>query len=78
MVQNFTLNHLIRYIYKETSASETLAIAQQLDEDYEMQKAYEELISSYQQLPKASFAPSDRTIGNILSYSKQTTVEPQH
>ena len=78
MTQKFTQQHLIQYIYKETSAAETLAIAGALQEDWDLNESYEELLLGYQQLPKAKFNPSPSTLNSILNYSKQTAVEAQH
>ena len=75
MKQNFTPNHLIKYLYKETSASETLAINEALNEDRVLMEEFEELFQAYQQLPKVTFSPSAATIQNILGYSELKTME---
>ena len=75
MKQTFTSDHLLRYIYRETSASETLAIA--LREDDALWNKYEMLHQAYRQLPKATFRPSGKAIQHILAYSKQPAVEKQ-
>ncbi len=77
MKQTFTSEHLLRYIYRETATSETLAIEAALREDDQLWDKYEGLHASYRQLPKATFRPSSKTIQNILTYSKQTAVEKQ-
>jgi len=76
-MQKFTPNDLIRFIYKETSASETLAIMDALVEDQELAAAYEDLTKGFSQLPKVTFAPKTDSISNILNYSKQTSFETQ-
>ena len=78
MKQHFTKNDLIRFIYKETSASESLAIAEALNEDPVLFDEYEELYLAYQQLPKAKFSPAPSSLQNILRYSEQTVVETLH
>jgi hypothetical protein len=77
MKQNFTSDHLLRYIYKETTASETLAIDAALHQDDTLWNKYAMLLEAYRQLPKATFRPSSKAINNILAYSKQTAVEKQ-
>jgi hypothetical protein len=77
MKQNFTPNHLIKYLYKETSASETLAINEALAQDRALLEEYQGLLNAYQQLPKVKFNASSSSIKNILGYSKQTTLEKQ-
>ena len=71
MKHNYTQNDLIRFLYKETNASETIAIGEALTEDYLLFEQYQELLEGYQQLPKARFAPSSSAIQNILAYSEE-------
>ena len=71
----FTLNHLIKYIYRETSIAETMAINEALHDDFELREKYQELLLGFQQLPKVKFNPSPAAIQNILKYSEQRTVE---
>ncbi len=75
MKQKFTPNHLIRYIYNETTAAESMAIEDAMDSDWNLYEAYEELLSGYLELPKAGFRPSPSSIRNILKYSAQSAVE---
>ena len=75
MELKFTKNDLIRYIYKETSVAETLAINEALRSNPEMHVKYQELLQGYQQLPKAKFSPSASAIQNILRYSQLTALE---
>ena len=77
MKQKFTQHHLIKYLYKETSASETLAINEALSEDRALFEEYKGLLAAYQQLPKVKFNASSSSIKNILGYSKLTTLEKQ-
>ena len=76
MLVDSTLNHLVRYLYKETSTLESLEIAEELDCDFETREAYQELESSFRQLPKVTFSPKLSSIQAILRYSKRTAVEP--
>lgn len=75
MKQKFTHNHLIKFIYNETNVEETLAIKDALNSDSAFSDDYNQLMQGFNQLPKASFAPSDVSIQNILAYSEKTTVE---
>ena len=75
MKEKFTPNHLIKYIYKETSAVETIAISEALLEDEVLFEQYQELLLGFQQLPKVKFNPSPSAIQNILRYSQQSIVE---
>ena len=78
MDQKFTKNHLIRFIYKETTVAETMAINDALNEDFELLEKYHELMQGFHQLPQVKFNPTDASIQSILRHSKQTSVEPQH
>ena len=75
MKQSFTPNHLIQYLYNETTASETLAINEALNEDQALLEEFKSLHEGYQQLPKVKFSPSSSTIQDILGYSERTTLE---
>lgn len=72
MKQKITKNDLIRYIYKETSITETLAITEAISRDWELFEEYEVLMHSFQLLPKVKFDPSAATIQGILSYSQNS------
>jgi len=74
----FTKNHLLKFIYKETTVSETMAINEALNEDFDFLEKYHELMQGYHQLPKVKFNPTKSSIQSILRHSKQTSVEPQH
>jgi len=65
-----TQNDLIRFLYKETNASETIAIGEALCENPVLAEQYEELQIGYNMLPKAKFSPSSSAIQNILGYSE--------
>jgi len=75
MKQTFTLNHLVKYLYSETSASERLAIDEALTSDVSLRETYDELLAAYQQLPKVSFSPAESSVQNILNYSSRTALE---
>ena len=77
MKQNFTLN-LTRFIYKETSVAESVAIKNALQENWQLNESYQEMKAAFNQLPKVTFSPSPSSIQNILRYSKTTAVETQH
>ncbi|HRD79534.1 MAG: hypothetical protein IAE84_13530 [Saprospiraceae bacterium] len=78
MLQTCTRNDLIRFIYRETTLTENLAVRQALDEDIFLREAYEELYEGYRQLPKATFSPAPSAVRNILAYSAQTALEQQY
>ncbi len=75
MEQTFTSDHLIRFLYKETSASESLAIDAAIHEDADLWEEYRALREAYHQLPKVTFRPSKNAIQQILKYSAHKAVE---
>lgn len=75
MEQNFTPNDLIRYLYKETSAPETLAIREALLESPSLKNQYDEMLAGYHMFPKVKFRPSPHAIQNILKFSAMSAVE---
>ncbi len=75
MEQSFTQNDLIKYIYKETSLTETLEIGAALEEDYDLMEQFKALMVGFIKLPKATFAPTKLSLQNILKYSSQNLVE---
>jgi hypothetical protein len=78
MEKNLTQLDLIRFIYKETTAAETIKIAEALNGNPLLKEEYEELFDGYQQLPKAKFSPRPSTLENILRYSEQNALNPMH
>lgn len=74
MQVNFTKEDLVRLIYRETNASETLTMLDAIDADPVLLTEYERLLESYQQLPKVTFYPSSKTIRDVLDYSKHATL----
>ena len=74
MQENFTTNDLIRFIYRETNTSETLAINDALEANSSLYAEYENLMEGFQTLPKVSFQPSNKILDSILNYSRHTTL----
>ncbi|MCU0349080.1 MAG: hypothetical protein MUC59_19230 [Saprospiraceae bacterium] len=78
MEQYYTQLDLVRYIYRETSATEALEIAEALQADPLLMEEYQELYQGYLQMPKAKFSPKPSALQNILRYSEQTALNPMH
>ncbi len=77
MKQTFTTDQLIRFLYKETSASETFAIKQALNSSKELMEEFRNLQAAQQQLPKVKFSPKRSTLQNILRYSKSAAIQQE-
>lgn len=68
---------LMRFMYREMSASEALDFSQILDENRPLRREFDSLLEAKVSLPKVRFNPSDETLENILRYSSQTAFETQ-
>lgn len=70
MEQDYTSNVLIKYLYRETSLTETLEIENAISEDSKVKAEYQRLKNGYARFPKVKFYPTDKTISNILTHSR--------
>jgi hypothetical protein len=77
MIKTFTPNDVIRYIYKETSEEESKLIAYTLLTDTELRTFYEEMKGMKQEISKLMNEPSERTLGRILTYSREFHKRPR-
>ncbi|MGK0388567.1 MAG: hypothetical protein ACI94Y_001297 [Maribacter sp.] len=72
---NYTTEDLIRFIYKETSAKESIHITEQIGADWKLKEEYQTLKEGYGKLPKVKFSPKKETLRNILAYSSTAQLE---
>ena len=72
----YTPEDLIRYLYKETSASENTAIKAALDQDWTLKEKFNILESSLKILDKATESPRAEVVSRIMDYAQKTMVEP--
>ena len=70
MIKTFTRDELIRYIYGETTNTETEEIVKDVLCDNESHMEFEELVDMKQELDQVKMEPSDHVIRNILDYSR--------
>ena len=75
MTQKFTSNDLVRFIYHETTASETLRIEQAMESDPALRAEYELLLNGHRVYPRVKFNARKSTLQAILSYSQKATLE---
>jgi hypothetical protein len=76
MAQNFTQLDIIRCLYKETSAWETINLMEAMKADVLLLEEYQELESACRQLPKAKFNVRPSVLESIRNYSEQTALNP--
>lgn len=77
MAINFTPELLVRYIYRETTTSETLAIMDSLQDNYALREEYNTLYKAYKELPNVRFNPAKGCLKKILNYSALNAVGEQ-
>ena len=70
MIKTFTQNDLIRYIYQETTKEENTEIENALIFDDGLLDELNELQLTVDGISKIERSPSQKSIDNILSYSK--------
>ncbi|MDR6563618.1 MULTISPECIES: hypothetical protein [unclassified Arcicella] len=77
MIQTFTQHDVIRYVYQETTEEENLMIQDGLVHDNEMLEFYLDMLDVKAGLDKSFQQPSERSIDNILAYSRNHTESHQ-
>ena len=75
MEQNSTRNLFIKFLYRETSSTETSRVKQLLATDRAAFEEMEGLRKAFRQLPKVKFKPTNETLSKILTYSRFSFVE---
>lgn len=70
MIKTFTQDDVVRYIYGETSEEENAEMLNSFLFDDDLAKTYANLSEIVSGLSDAEKSPSDKTVDNILSYSK--------
>jgi hypothetical protein len=74
-MHNFTPEDLLRFLYKETSPTQTAQILAALESDWSLREKLEVISSARKRLKKLSLSPSKRTIENIMNYAEKGIVE---
>jgi len=74
MKQSFTQQHLVKFLYRETSTSEMLSVNEALHQDPVLRQEYDQLMQAQQQLPRVQFRPAAASIHRILKYSECSSV----
>ncbi|MCR6722405.1 MAG: hypothetical protein NVV59_19415 [Chitinophagaceae bacterium] len=72
---NFTPEHLIQYLYKETSPEQTAAIEDALVRDWTLREKFEVLKASKSRLDTLLESPRTEVVLNVLNYAREKSVE---
>lgn len=78
MERHYTKNLVLKYLFRETSLTQTLEIEHAIEYDSATKATYLELRNSLRNLPKVLFYPKDETVANILNYSTQAPAMDCH
>lgn len=70
MIKTFTRDEIIRYIYGETTNTETEEIVNDVLCNHEVNSEFDELANLKKQLDNIKEEPSKRSIDNVLNYSR--------
>lgn len=76
MIRTFTPNDVTRLIYNEMNDAEAAALKEQLLYDTELMEYYKEMKDLSQDLDNSMTGASQRTLNNILNYSKTVNLHP--
>jgi len=71
----YTPEDLLQYLYKETSAQESIAIEKALSENWTLREKFEILRSSIDSLNSVVESPRVEVILQVLNYARETMVE---
>ena len=72
---NFTPEDLLLYLYKETTAVETVAIEAALKQDWTLREKLEVLKLFMQRLDKITVAPRTEIVLDVLNYAREHSTE---
>jgi hypothetical protein len=70
MIQTFTSDDVLRYVYEETNSTENALIEEALMSDSSLLTFFLESVEMKHLMNKIERNPSDRVVANILEYSR--------
>jgi hypothetical protein len=72
MTKIFTQDDILRYVYKETTPQESGEIETALLHDKDLYFYFKQILQTVQDVNRLEVEPSERSIQNILKYSRST------
>jgi len=75
MIKTSTQNELIQYVYDELADDARAQLESAFMHDYELAESCSELLEMHYILQKAVKSPSERSVNNILDYSKSLSLQ---
>lgn len=70
MTKTITQDDVVRYIFRETTKEENLAIENELLQNASMMDFYKKTVESVHEIQQLELEPTDRAINKILRYSE--------
>lgn len=68
-MNKFSPDDLVQYLYKETSDRKTEAIKTALENDWELQESYKQMLAAQEKLEEISFSPREESVNKILQHA---------
>lgn len=75
MMQTYTDQDLIRFIYKEVDVFEHFEMDYAIRNDENLKEEFNSLKETAEMLPSFSYNPSNECIMNILNYNKKSFID---
>jgi hypothetical protein len=67
-MNKFSPDDLVQYLYKETSERKTEAIKAALENDWELQESYKQMLAAQENLEEISVSPREEAVNKILQH----------
>jgi hypothetical protein len=77
-MKNTSTHYLLKYLYSEVEPTEKLAIEDALANNWHLRESYNSWQELFKMLNEARVSPSQKSINNILKYSRNTTLEASY
>ena len=77
-MKNTSTHYLLKYLYSEAEPTEKLAIEDALANNWHLRESYNSWQDLFKMLNEARVSPSQKSINNILKYSRNTTLEASY
>lgn len=72
---NFTPEDLLLYLYKETTPEQTIAIEQELENDWTLREKLTVLKIAMERLDKIKQTPRTEVVLNVLNYAREVSTQ---
>jgi len=77
-MNKFTPEDLVQYLYNETSVQKKAAIEAELERDWNLRDAYEQLLDAHKNLDEIQLSPRDESVNRVLQYASKKASQLHH